>query len=149
MGRHSGRVLLVANTCVYQSARAQEEEGVAKAKSLSRAFRAAAHKVIPTVVKIKTVSKAKQVEGTSDRMPDKNPFEGTPFEDFFNGEDFPPRFRFHGQIPPRMGVGSGLIIDPSGIILTNKHVVDDADDVIVELADGRQLKAADIKTDEQ
>jgi serine protease Do len=48
-----------------------------------------------------------------------------------------------------MGVGSGIIIDPKGIILTNNHVVEGADEVLVELVDGRQLKATDIKTDEQ
>ena len=48
-----------------------------------------------------------------------------------------------------MGVGSGVIIDPKGIILTNNHVVEGADEVLVELVDGRQLKATDIKTDDQ
>ncbi len=42
-----------------------------------------------------------------------------------------------------------MIIDPKGIILTNYHVVEDADEVLVELVDGRQLKATDIKTDGQ
>ena len=40
-----------------------------------------------------------------------------------------------------------MIIDKTGIILTNNHVVADADTVIVELADGREFKATDIKTD--
>jgi len=42
-----------------------------------------------------------------------------------------------------------VIIDPVGIILTNNHVVHGADDVIVELKDGRQFKATDIKRDER
>ncbi len=139
---------LVSNICL-QAARGDEEEGIAKANSLSKAFRAAAHKVIPTVVKIKSVSKGKRVEGTSGKLGQANPFQGTPLEDFFDGEELPPDSKFYGQIPPHMGVGSGVIIDPSGIILTNNHVVDGADEVLVELADGRQLKATDIKTDEQ
>jgi serine protease Do len=140
---------VVVNSSVYQSAGAQEEGGVEKAKSLSRAFRAAAHKVIPTVVKIKTITKPKPEGNTPSRMQGINPFQGTPFEDFFNGDEPPSGLQFHGRIPLRMGVGSGVIIDPSGIILTNDHVVDGADEVLVELADGRQLQATDIKTDDQ
>ena len=49
--------------------------------------------------------------------------------------------------PRREGVGSGVIVDSSGIILTNNHVVDGADEVMVELADGREFKADDVKTD--
>jgi serine protease Do len=137
-----------ANTWVCQSARAQEDEGAAKGKGLSRAFRTAAHKVIPTVVKIKNISKGKRVEGISDSKNGENPFRGTPFEDFFDGDNLP-GFRFRGFIPPRMGVGSGVIIDSKGIILTNNHVVEGADEVLVELVDGRQLKATDIKSDDQ
>src|SRR3972149_6174671 len=142
-------VFVAASSCAYQSARGQEEEGAAKAKSLSRAFRAAAHKVIPTVVKIRSETKAKRLEGSTDKIQRKNPFEGTPFEDFFNDEELPPGFRFRGTIPPTMGIGSGVIIDPAGIILTNNHVIEGADKVTVELVDGRQLKASDIKSDEQ
>jgi serine protease Do len=140
-----------AAVCAWgcQSARAQEDQDAAKGKGLSKAFRSAAHKVIPTVVKIKNISKGKRVEGPANRARGENPFKGTPFEDFFDGENVPPGFQFHGFIPPRMGVGSGVIIDPKGIILTNNHVVDGADEVLVELVDGRQLKATDIKSDEQ
>ena len=53
------------------------------------------------------------------------------------------------QAPPRQGMGSGVIIDRSGIVLTNNHVVEGADEVIVHLADGREFKAEDIKTDPQ
>ncbi len=44
---------------------------------------------------------------------------------------------------------SGVIVDKSGIVLTNNHVVEGADEVTVHLADGREFKAEDIKTDEQ
>ena len=138
-----------ANAWVCQSVRAQENEDAAKGKGLSKAFRTAAHKVIPTVVKIKNITKGKRVEGLANNPNGENPFRGTPFEDFFDGENLPPGFQFHGFIPPRMGVGSGVIIDPKGIILTNNHVVEGADEVLVELVDGRQLKATDIKTDDQ
>ena len=51
--------------------------------------------------------------------------------------------------PARSGLGSGVIIDAKGIILTNYHVVEGADEVLVELSDGKQFRAADVKADEQ
>ena len=50
----------------------------------------------------------------------------------------------HPAIPQ---VGSGVIIDASGVILTNNHVVQDAEEIVVRLADGQELKAVDVKTD--
>jgi serine protease Do len=113
------------------------------AESLSSAFRSAANTVLPTVVKIKSTVKERRVmrRGSSE---DENPFRGTPFEDFF-GEDM--RRQFEGRMPRRQGTGSGVIIDSSGVILTNNHVVDDADQVVVELADGREFIATEVKTD--
>ena len=57
---------------------------------------------------------------------------------------------FHGMpnIPHGVsGSGSGVIVDPSGIILTNNHVVAGGGDVTVRLSDGREFKATEIKTD--
>ena len=50
----------------------------------------------------------------------------------------------HGELG---GVGSGVIIDPSGIILTNNHVVEGGGKIIVRLHDGREFDGVDIKTD--
>ena len=47
------------------------------------------------------------------------------------------------------GLGSGVIVSPNGYILTNNHVVADADELNVELSDGRQLKAKVIGADEK
>merc|ERR1712087_393198 len=41
----------------------------------------------------------------------------------------------------------GVIVDAAGIVLTNNHVVEGADEVTIELSDGREFKAVDIKTD--
>jgi serine protease Do len=60
-------------------------------------------------------------------------------------EDIQPQ-QFDGG-PQRKGFGSGVLIDPRGIILTNNHVVDGADEVIVQLKDGRKFTSKDIKTD--
>lgn len=65
-----------------------------------------------------------------------NPFFKDPFFDRFFGDNF------QGQIPreeQQKGQGSGLIIDSNGIIITNAHVVSDADSVIVKLKDGRSF----------
>ena len=48
---------------------------------------------------------------------------------------------------PAQGMGSGFIVDPNGIILTNAHVVDGADEVTVKLADRREFKAKVLGTD--
>ncbi len=71
-----------------------------------------------------------------------SPFgQGVPEDEFFRkffGD-------FFGQMPERefrsMGLGSGVIIDSSGYILTNEHVVRDADKLTVKLSDGREFKA--------
>lgn len=66
-----------------------------------------------------------------------SPFEGNdPFERFFDD--------FFGEIPERefkqRGLGSGVIINAEGYILTNEHVVNDADKITVTLPDGREFK---------
>jgi serine protease Do len=80
---------------------------------------------------------------------------GTPFEDLF--EEF---FRRHqqgnGDRPdqrPRErksnSLGSGFVIDPSGIVITNNHVIADANEVTVILTDGQKLKAEVVGKDEK
>ena len=78
---------------------------------------------------------------------------GMPFGDLFNNN---PELRhyfkeFHSmpQMPRHgmSGAGSGVIVDPSGIILTNNHVVAGGGQVTVRLHDGREFPAVDIKTD--
>ena len=54
-----------------------------------------------------------------------------------------PEMPGHGMV----GAGSGVIVDPSGVILTNNHVVAGGGKVMVRLHDGREFKAVDIKTD--
>ncbi len=66
-----------------------------------------------------------------------------PFEDFFSDE-FARRFyrRRSPQVGKETSQGSGVIVDGSGIILTNAHVVRDAHEIVAKLPDGRSLKAA-------
>ena len=150
-------VLLVAPLAALStSARAEESAATAEAMShataLSKAFRHAAEHATPSVVVVRSEAKAKPAQGRDQQRQrqggGENPFKGTPFEDFFKdglpeGFDFGPR----GGMGPRSGVGSGVIVDAAGIVLTNNHVVEGADEVTVELPDGREFKAAEIKTD--
>ncbi|MBN1913304.1 MAG: Do family serine endopeptidase [Candidatus Omnitrophica bacterium] len=90
-------------------------------------------------ISIEKVSKS----GSVRRFQFQSPFGGeSPFgeDDFFN------RFfdDFFGDIPQKeykqKGLGSGVIIDPEGYVLTNEHVVSDADKITVTLPDGREFK---------
>jgi serine protease Do len=49
--------------------------------------------------------------------------------------------------PRQRGFGSGFLIDPQGVIVTNYHVVESADEVLVELRDGRKFTSKEIKSD--
>lgn len=51
------------------------------------------------------------------------------------------------QMPIRQGIGSGVIITPDGLIVTNNHVVEDADEITVVLNDKREFKAKLVGTD--
>ncbi|MBW4632806.1 MAG: trypsin-like peptidase domain-containing protein [Iphinoe sp. HA4291-MV1] len=92
---------------------------------------AAVNRVGPAVVRIDTERTITM------RAPD--PFFSDPFFQEFFGNDFSLRVpqEYHQR-----GEGSGFIIDPNGMILTNAHVVSGADSVTVTLKDGRKLKGA-------
>ncbi len=123
---------------------------LASAENLSRAFRAAARRVIPTVVKIKTTTQPRAMSAEGADRPRVNPFEGTPYEGFFDelfDDEDGPGLGIPRSLPRREGLGSGVIIDSKGLVLTNNHVVDGADEVLVELADGREFKGTDVRTD--
>jgi serine protease Do len=101
----------------------------------------------PAVVNISTTTIVRQ------RRPDRRRRRPTPFEEFFGQDEF--FDRFFGEMPERdlkqQSLGSGFIVDEEGYILTNNHVVENADDIKVTLADGRsyqaEVKGADPKTD--
>ncbi len=137
-------IVTVGGIGVHHFAFAQDSAALSDAKSLSTAFRAVAQNSVPAVVTVKSTTKAKQVSSNGHGA---NPFENTPWEDMFKdrfGEGFPGG---NGFVPPKGGVGSGVIIDSKGIILTNNHVVEGADKVTIELSDGTVLEAKDIHTD--
>lgn len=123
------------------------------AKSLSSAFRIAADQVLPSVVAIETRPEVAQGPDPKRKKID-SPFGKSPFGDLFR--DQPQLRKFFDEMPetpdvphnaPGGGLGSGVIIDSSGVILTNNHVVASGGSVLVRLHDGREFKAAEVKTD--
>ena len=102
-----------------------ENPAIVQANLLSKAFRDAANQVIPATVKVQTVM----------------------------GDDIPsPRLLpFDGPLrrSPNEGLGTGIIIDPKGIVLTNNHVISGAKSITILLSDGREYKVTDKKTDKE
>ena len=129
------------------------------AKAMSRAFHAASEQVLPAVVTITsrpsmTKVKAMKPSQDGDEGMEEIPFgfNGSPFGDMMKDPNLRKFFQFRGGSPNMMphGVassGSGVIVDSSGIILTNNHVVSGGGDITVRLSDGREFKAGEIKTD--
>ncbi len=92
------------------------------------------------------ISATQTVEDKSaDQAPDLP--KGTPFDDMF--DQFFKNHGFNGAPRPHKmsSLGSGFVIDPSGIVITNNHVIGDANDVVVIFTDGRKLKATIIGKD--
>jgi serine protease Do len=152
---YDGQGLGLSQAYAAQAEKAVDPAAIGHADSLSKAFRDASGMVMPSVVTIRSETKAKAAENPLGRGGNplgegENPFKGTPFEDFFRDN---PQFKFEGPqgrggaTPRQSGLGTGVIIDSSGIILTNNHVVEGADEVTVELHDGRVFKGTDIKVD--
>jgi serine protease Do len=115
----------------------------ASARPAPDSFADLAAKLLPTVVNISTSQTLKAPpQGAMPQLPP-----GSPLEDLFKN--------FLGPKPntPRhvTSLGSGFIIDPSGYIVTNNHVIEDSDQITVSLQDGTQLPAKvvgrDVKTD--
>src|SRR5260370_22024206 len=102
-------------------------------------FAGVAEIIKPAVININTVSKGAGL-GSGGR---------TPFEEFF-GEDF--FRRFFGEAPeriPQRSLGSGVIVDPTGIALTNAHVVEKATEIEVVTLDGGKHKAKIVGLDKK
>ena len=101
----------------------------ASAAGLRRGYSEAARRASPAVVSI-----------VASKAPPRNPHAGDPWFRFFFGD---------GDVnaPPQRGLGSGVIVSPAGYLLTNNHVIDGADEIEVQLTDGRQAQAIVVGTD--
>lgn len=107
------------------------------AEGLSSAFRNVANLMRPSVVSINT--KATQVIGGGGLPPGVPP----ELEQFFGGRRMAPQKR------EASGMGSGVIVRKDGFILTNNHVVEDADELEVEFFDGTTAPGRIVGTDPQ
>ena len=87
----------------------------------------ASQRVSPAVVSVSVVTS---------RLVRTDPFGGMLHDEFW--ERFYPPLTYRERIP---GLGSGVIVDPNGLVLTNAHVVMDAEQITVTLPGGRQLPA--------
>jgi Do/DeqQ family serine protease len=77
----------------------------------------------------------------SQKVAARSPFAGDPFfEQFFGDQQMPPRLQ--------QSLGSGVLVDPSGIVVTNFHVIRDADTVKVATSDGREFTSKTLLKDE-
>jgi serine protease DegQ len=79
------------------------------------------------------------VSVTASKAAARNPNIEEPWFRFFFGEQ--------GRSEPQIGLGSGVIVSPSGYILTNNHVIEGADQIEISLNDGRKARAKVIGTD--
>ena len=131
--------------------------GVPVAPSIARpapdSFADLAARLLPAVVNISSTQAVQARAGApGPEIPMFPP--GSPFEQFF--KDFLNRNRPGGKgeaqpTPPErrmQSLGSGFIIDPSGLVVTNNHVIDGADEITVTLQDNTSLKAKVLGRDE-
>jgi serine protease DegQ len=113
------------------------KEGVFDSATLSPgSYHDAVKRSAPAVVNIftsKASAKPKARKGSK-----QNPAD--PLFKFFFGDQPPDE-------EPNSSLGSGVLVSPEGVILTNHHVISDADDIDVALSDGRKLKAKIIGSD--
>ena len=113
---------------------------VAAAQNMPQSFANIVEDLMPAVVNISISTTVQNPPG----------IQMSPFEDFF--EEFMERDE---KEPPKKrrvsSLGSGFVIDPSGIVITNNHVVENADEIIVNFSNGEKFKAEllgrDPKTD--
>lgn len=100
-----------------------------EAAAAGRGYADAARRASPAVVSI-----------VASKAPQRNPHAGDPWYRFFfgDGEEDAQRQR---------GLGSGVIVSPTGYLLTNNHVIDGADEIEVQLSDGRSAQATVVGTD--
>jgi len=142
-------VLAAALFSLQPSSVFAQEEAIESLRQTGEAFRAVAKKVTPAVVFVKVEKLVKGRSAGEIPFPfgDQGPFDDDFFRRFFGipmpqqpeqGE--PPQQRRYGQ-------GSGFIISPDGFILTNHHVVGDADKVTVQMQDGSEFIAKVVGND--
>ncbi|HEX2114553.1 MAG TPA: trypsin-like peptidase domain-containing protein, partial [Alphaproteobacteria bacterium] len=148
-------VVTAAGTALAQAPAQQRPLGTNAPTPPMPTFADLAERLLPAVVNVSTTQSVRtdrnqpgQGQGEQRRRgPDVPQFPpGSPFEEFFR--DFFDRQQ-RPDAPPRraQSLGSGFIIDPAGYVVTNNHVIAEADEVKVTLHDNQQLSAKVIGKD--
>src|SRR5688572_6486868 len=118
----------------------------AYARSAPESFADLAEEVTGAVVNISASTTVEARNRTLPQLPQGTPFDDL-FEEFFNRRGQGQGQGDDGPRPPQQqqrrsnSLGSGFVIDPSGIVVTNNHVIGDANDISVIFSDGSRLKA--------
>jgi serine protease Do len=120
----------------------QAASGLALAESLQLGFVDVAQHVRPAVVHLGTIQRAKNRRGPNVPPGNDDPFFRDFFNQFFGSEGPDSRSEFR-----RPGLGSGVIIDKRGLVLTNFHVVKGADEILIRLSDKREYRGQILGTD--
>src|SRR6185437_16124204 len=120
----------------------QAATGIALAENLQMGFVDVAQHVRPAVVHLGTIQRAKQRRGPNLPQGNDDPFFRDSFNQFFGSEGPDSRSEFR-----RPGLGSGVIIDKRGLVLTNFHVVKGADEILIRLSDKREYRGQILGTD--
>ncbi|MEP0963080.1 MAG: Do family serine endopeptidase [Roseobacter sp.] len=97
-----------------------------------------AGKISPSVVNITTSTLVSRNTAPQGIVP-----EGSPFEDFFRDRNEGPE----GSPRRSSALGSGFVISEDGYVVTNNHVIDGADEILIEFFNGTELKAEVVGTD--
>ena len=149
------RLAILALSAVMSAATLAPSPALAQ-RGAPESFAPLARQLLPAVVNIQTTQAAPGVRPGQRPGPDvPQAPPGSPFEEFFRdfferrGPNQGPAPNRPQQQPQRRGqsLGSGFIIDPSGIVVTNNHVIEGAEEINVVLQDNTTLRAEVIGTD--
>jgi serine protease Do len=88
------------------------------------------------------ISTTQTLKGTGEPVPGRRGPKGSPFEEFF--DDFFDEEDSEGMPRKVSSLGSGFVIDQTGLIVTNNHVIEGADEIIINFTDGSKLKVVKI-----